>query len=417
MRLLAFRIGLLFIFVRFSLLHEVLAYMFDVNTYILLILGAISVTGVVITGGIRRTLRHRSTIFWALFAAWIGICIPFSSWPTDSVSLVTWVCKTELPVMFVVAGLAVTWKEFKQILYTLAAALLVNEASSRMFSDESGRLGLGFGSIGNANDYAAHLLMMLPFALFMVLKSGRGVVRKIFFALVFLAGLFLAAKTGSRGAMLAAVACVILIFVKGTRVMRMACLIGVPVFLAVILVALPTSTLMRYATLFGEHDTEQIITNEAAGSQATRTYLLKTSLKFTFTHPIFGIGPGQFSNMEGLTAKENGFRGAWQVSHNSYTQASSEAGIPALILMLIGLVSGFRLLSSIHRQARANPQFRDIQAAAFCLMLAMTAFCTACLFLSMAYRFYMPAICGLAVCFAFAARREFARAALLRPAA
>jgi len=175
------------------------------------------------------------------------------------------------------------------------------------------------------------------------------------------------------------------------------------------LAVLPDRVLDRYSTIFGGHSNE-VVSNEAVGSQMTREYLLRTSINFTLAHPLFGVGPGQFADNEGTTARGFGHRGAWQVAHNSYTQASSEAGIPAFLFAIAAIIATFVTLNRTLLQARGNPAFRGIAAAAFCLMLSLVVFSAACFFLSMIYRFYFPALAGLAVGFAAAAQREFASA-------
>jgi O-antigen ligase len=60
------------------------------------------------------------------------------------------------------------------------------------------------------------------------------------------------------------------------------------------------------------------------GSAEARKELLMQSLKVTATHPVFGVGPGNFQS----------YTGSWRVTHNTYTQFSSECGIPVLVLFL-----------------------------------------------------------------------------------
>ena len=99
--------------------------------------------------------------------------------------------------------------------------------------------------------------------------------------------------------------------------------------------------------------------------------------------------------------------GSWHDTHNSFTQAASECGIPAGILYVAGIVSTFWLLNSTYRRARARTDCQDIRTATFCIMLALVGYCTATLFLNFAYFFYLPAIGGLTVAVTEAAKTEF----------
>jgi hypothetical protein len=69
----------------------------------------------------------------------------------------------------------------------------------------------------------------------------------------------------------------------------------------------------------------------------------------------------------------------------------------------------FRVLGKIYRKARGNPRYQEIALATFCAMVSLLGGCVATFFLSMAYRFYFPALTGLAIAVAAAAEREFAR--------
>lgn len=79
------------------------------------------------------------------------------------------------------------------------------------------------------------------------------------------------------------------------------------------------------------------------------------SLKLTATHPIFGIGPGQFEN----------YTQTWFVTHNTYTQLSSEVGIPGFILFILILRQVFRNLRDVSRTERVqnDPQVQILAGA------------------------------------------------------
>jgi O-antigen ligase len=145
---------------------------------------------------------------------------------------------------------------------------------------------------------------------------------------------------------------------------------------------------------------------EAVESTAARTKLLKSSIRFTIQHPIFGVGPGEFSDYEASAAKSEGRRAAWQVTHNAYTQVSSEVGVPALIFFLASIVMSFRTFRRVYRTARARPELRSMATASFCCQLSMVGFCTAIVFLSLAYTMYLPAMSGLAFAFSQSLERE-----------
>jgi O-antigen ligase len=155
---------------------------------------------------------------------------------------------------------------------------------------------------------------------------------------------------------------------------------------------------------------------EALESSEMRRHLLQESILYTLQHPLFGVGMEQFSNYEGIhSTLVGGLRGFWHETHNTYTQVSSECGIPALALYLAGIVSTFLMLNRVYRRACGKPDCADIRNAAFCIMLAMTAYCTATTFLNFAYFFYLPAIASLAIAVSNAAQVEFDRRSSQEP--
>jgi O-antigen ligase len=131
-------------------------------------------------------------------------------------------------------------------------------------------------------------------------------------------------------------------------------------------------------------------------------------VEYTFTHPIFGVGPAQFANYEGNNNKVIGTHGYWHATHNTFTQASSESGIPAFFFFTAGLVSTYRMLNGAYRKARQRADCRDIETAVMCAMMGMVGFCTAAMFLNFAYFFYEPALGGLAIAISRGAELEFA---------
>src|SRR5260221_7103736 len=102
---------------------------------------------------------------------------------------------------------------------------------------------------------------------------------------------------------------------------------------------------------------------EAVQSTAERNHLLKASIRFTMEHPIFGVGPGEFSDYEAAVAKTEGKRGTWLVTHNAFTQVSSEVGVPALLFFLAAIVMSFRTFGRVQQAARAHPQLRSMAMA------------------------------------------------------
>ncbi len=364
-----------------------------------------------ISGAIQRTLRSPIALWWLAFAIWLVLATPFSSWRSGSLGLVLGYYKAQVPVMFVIGGLISTWREFRAMMITLALAAAVNVFSGRFFevaNSSGGRLQLEFGSIANSNDFVAHLFFVLPFLAYIVLEGKKSWLIKGTAVFLAFSGLYFAARSASRGGLIAFASVCAFVMLRGRLNQRILFSAAALLLVVIGVATLPSAVLVRYATLFGGSANSD---QEAVDSQRARTYLLKSSIGYTLEHPIFGVGPGEFSDVEGGEAHARGQRGAWQVTHNAYTQASSEAGIPALFFVLAGIISTFLGLNRIYREAKDAR--RDITAAAYCLQISLIGFSVAIIFLALVYTMYLPALAGLTVALQNVWKTERAR---LKPA-
>jgi putative inorganic carbon (HCO3(-)) transporter len=288
------------------------------------------------------------------------------------------------------------------VFYTVAVASLVNLVTARFFMDSKGdRLSVGIEgfTIGNSNDLAAHLLLVLAFLLFITMDSKRNSVIRFACLAGIGYGLWIIVGTASRGALLAVVASAIFLLWRASMAQRFVTLAVGSVMAAVFVIGLPQATLGRLETLVGERNIE------ADESAASRSYLFQKSVLYSVQHPIFGVGPDQFINYEGKTSMTEGRRGAWHATHCTFTQVSSECGIPALIFYVCGLVSAILMVNRTYRIARQKGHV-EIANACFCYLLGMVGFLVAITFLANAYRFYFPLMIGLSVSMSFAATRQ-----------
>ncbi len=183
---------------------------------------------------------------------------------------------------------------------------------------------------------------------------------------------------------------------------------GVPVLATVLVAILPAQNLARLRTIFNpENPAAAGIAAEAGESFDSRTYLLKKSIEYTFQHPVFGVGPGQFSNYEGSSSRKVGEHGNWHETHNSYTQISSECGLPAVILMMAASFGAMGLVSKTLKKARACGN-KEVAGACVCYLVSWAGYLVTITFLACGYRFTLPAMIGLAAAIHIAGERELA---------
>ena len=388
------------LFLRLSVLPEIILSVTHVNTYLLYIAAPPAILSALLMGSVRRTFQARAAFYWMAFFAWMVLATPFSSWQGGSAARVFSYARVDGIFLVLVGGMAVTWNEVRSIFRTFAAAAVVNLASARIFQHvDNGRISLqSSGTIGNSNDLAAHLLLMLPFLMFFMIGKGRPIVVRIAMFGLMMYGLWIILGTASRGALIALVVVFLYIFFHASLPQKFILVVAACAIALVAIASLPARTLNRLSTLFGGTDVEAI---ESAES---REYLFKTSVKYTFEHPLFGVGPDQFSSFEGKSSMAQGEHGTWHATHCAFTQVSSECGIPAFIFFTAGIVSALLLVVRTYRKAKREG-FVEIANGCYCYLLSMTGYMGALIFLADAYTFHLPAMVGFAISISLGAAR------------
>jgi O-antigen ligase len=407
LRRIAFKMALVLVFIRFSIVHMLLTYVLHINLYLLYLFGGPTLLGVAFAGGVQRTLRGRPAIIWLMFAGWLIAAAPFSTWRGGVVGSLILYFRTNFPMLFVIAGLTLTWSECRSMMRAIAWAVPTVMLAAGIFpsgGDPGARLTLEFGSIADSNDYACHLVLVLPFLIWVALSTKSKALQLAAWGGVSY-GVLLILKTASRGGLVALGAGCLYWLVRGTMRQRIALLALGPVVAFALVAFVPRSSLIRILSFSAA---DEGASEEAIGSSTMRRYLLEQSIRYTMQHPIFGIGMNQFPIFEGNHSQIFGNHGYWHETHNTYTQISSECGVPGLVLYVAAMVSAFFLVNRVYRKARERPECKDIRTTTFCIMLAMTTYCTATAFLTFGYFFYPLAISSLAIAVSRAAQDEFA---------
>jgi O-antigen ligase len=393
--------GLGLVFTMFGVLSELLSYVLHVNTYVLYLFGPATIVGVMVTGGIGRTLQHRAAWYWLGFFVLMVLATPFSTWVGGSAAKVMDYARYSFPMLFVAGGVALTWDEVRKYFYVIGGAGLATALASRLFaaSDEQGRLVLSSsGTIGKSNDLASHLVIVLPFLAFIATDPKRKALVRFPLLAVIAYGAWVILGTASRGGLIALGVVFLFVLWRASATQRLVVLIAGLVLAITVPLMLPGSIRARLGSLFGgQHE-------EAQESEESRSYLFTQSLIYTVQHPLFGVGPDQFSNFEGKTSMAQGEHGEWHATHCAFTQVSSECGIPAMICFLLGIGSACLTVNRTWKRARKQ-RFPEISRACFCYLTAFVGYLVTITFLANAYRFYLPAMIGLAIAISRAGNR------------
>jgi hypothetical protein len=375
----------------------------------------------VLSGQIIGVLQDRIAVYLVGLSIWLVLAVPGSVWRGGSVALLTeeWI---PAMVLFLVGGAVIgTLKQCRHSLYvvglaTAAGALLVNWRGEMVQE----RLVVVNSTFANSNTIAIKLLLGMPMVWLLAAGARAGVFRKAVVGGVTILMLVALFRSGSRAGLIGLAVLCAIAFLRSSAVGKIMLAIAMVALVAGMALFLPRSLKSRFETIFqgasvqtgvAQTAAELRLLISAAGSSQSRWALLVDSVKLSLQHPLLGIGPGQYAVYSADQAKANGRFGQWIGTHNTYTQLSSEAGIPSLCLYVAILLSSMWALGRIYRRARRIPgdQARDIAVIALALHTSFLVYCVCALFNHMAYELTMPLMAGITVAMNRAAPDELNR--------
>jgi O-antigen ligase len=132
----------------------------------------------------------------------------------------------------------------------------------------------------------------------------------------------------------------------------------------------------------------------AEQSKEERLDLLTRSIQYTLEHPVFGVGLGNFSNVSGTELNQPD---AWLGTHNTFTEISSEAGVPALLLFIGVLVTAARNLVRVGNAPLKDPENLELPLMARAALASLLSFVFAGFFVHLAYTYYFFYTLAIAV--------------------
>ena len=400
----ATRLVALYVFLLFCRILEMLPF-FGLGHLRLMVLVTVAALLVVfLTGSVVRALKTPIGALLIAWTAWMVVCMPFSTWRSETLDqfLNNWL--KSLMVFFIVAGLASTTSAFEKVTsamgWAAAAACIVvlpgisaagtgNGANDRLY---------GVGTLSNPNEIAFHLWLGMSFLVLLAVRSKA--LKKWFLFAICGFELVLILKTVSREGLLLALVVLVFALLRVSVTNKVKLSIVAFLLCGFAVVTLSPEAMDRYLTLFTSK-VSGAAAQSAEASSRLRHQKLMESIELTMRHPIFGVGMGVFMPASVEIAKERGGRVDWQVSHNSYTQVSSELGLPGILLLLAIYVTAFQQVWRIDRAAKRRRR-EDVRQTSFVLLIALAVLCIHFCFDSMAYVFYMPLITGIAAAFALA---------------
>ncbi len=318
----------------------------------------------------------REILFVILLLAQFWVSAPFSPvWKTGAFNYVMGFSRV-LPLVLVMYGTVRSIKRLRVVLLVQAVCVAAVAAASIFIGNRpNGRLqGAVAGIFGNSNDLALIIDLTLPICLALALTT-RIQWKKIIWTAVMLIMTFAVLLTASRaGALALVVAALVYLWRLGIGGRGFHLLLLVPLVLVLSWMVAGKSLEQRLektnidAASGGRP-------NEASESAEQRHQLLLESLRVTAEHPLLGIGAGNFEIVSGV----------WRLTHNSFTQISSEGGIPALIFYVLIFGSALANLRAVRKRRDAGKQARLLSVA---LEATLAAYLVGSFFASVAYELF-----------------------------
>jgi O-antigen ligase len=250
-----------------------------------------------------------------------------------------------------------------------------------------GRLGGGQGHF-DGNDIGLILVMALPLAL-LFFFNGKPLTRML--SLACMIGIPVTiALTGSRGAMvgLVVIGVAILITLRRISVVKRASIL-VAVVTGLFLAA-PSGYWKQMNTLLNITEDYNYSVDYGRKSVAMRGF------GYMIDRPLFGVGVANFTRAEGTISPiasarlSEGLSVEWIAPHNTYVNVGAEMGIPALIIWLSLLLGGTVGLWRLRRRLPASWAYESAERkflsdACLFLPISFLGFAVSSAFLSHAY--------------------------------
>ena len=337
------------------------------------------------------TARPREINLILLFGLAAILSMPMAVSPGEAYTEFTELLLKALIIFIVFVNVTRTEMRLKLMMWLAFAVSLylsfwaVSDYSNGIFREGSAyynnqRIGGAIrGLFGNSNDLALHLVTMVPLAIGFAFTSKNFLKRIVYIGL---GALFMAAVvvTFSRGGFLGLFIAALVLLRKIGRKNKLLSTGALVVAMVTLLSLAPGTYFDRIGTIFSS-------ASDHTGSSSQRTEILKRSVRVTLRYPLFGVGVGNFHHKSVHEL----------VTHNAYTQVSSEMGIPALAIYLMLMIYPLRRLRQIEAETENRPDKRKFHYLAIGIQASIVAYMVSSFFGAVAYQWYVYFIVGYAV--------------------
>ncbi len=360
-------------------------------TFVFGVCAGLTYLGALLWGHVRLLWTRELTIV-LLLTAWYIAGVPFALWRSGSFQMLTDVWLKTLLIFFLLTQALVTLERIRKLLWAIILSELAVASLSVVLSSKAIWLGdrmLGFnlGILGwNFLGIAEAVTIPYMAAIFV---ARRAVLETSVLAAALISMTWMLVLTASRSGFLDVVFSTALTSLLVLRGSLRGKIIGAAIGLALV-VAISLAPQVFWERVGTMWDGPGASTNKDAASaresEEDRLTLLTRSLEYTLEHPMFGLGLGNFVVANGTDV---GRPGAWVGTHNTFTEISSEAGVPALFLFLGLLATALRNIKRIGKTLLNNPGVPELNLMARATLASLVSFAFGALFAHLAYEYYL----------------------------
>jgi O-antigen ligase len=386
-----------FVFEAFVRVEDILPVVESLHVVLLLAIAATLAVAVSMASGRMRFRWTTELGLVLLLTFWFAAGIPFAFWRSGSLHLLIGDWLRSLIFFFLLTQTLTTVSRVRKIIWAVLLSELVASVVSLLLRNDpayqlQGRFtGVNQGLLG-WNFLGITLSVTIPFIAYLYV-SGKSIFRTLLLLAVIGSSVWTLVLTASRGGVVGIIFSMIVswwLVIRGSsRSLRVLVVVGL--CLVVTVVKAPPVFWERLTA--GSSTTQWNETSaSAASSTQERTRLLRDSITDTLRHPAFGLGIGNFAAYHGTLGQSEG----WLGPHNTFTQISAEAGIPAMLIFLCLMGSAILHMKRVSDGLSNDTENTELRLLARATLASLLSFVICGFFAHLAYAYLIYYMVGIA---------------------
>jgi O-antigen ligase len=336
-------------------------------------------------------LKSKELKLMLLLTVWFAAGIPFAFWRGGSLDVFTQTWLKTLLVFFLLTQTLLSLQRIRIVLWAIVLSELAVSAYSVLNPSQSAWVGARMAGVSEGilgwNFLGIAAALTIPYiAVLFIEKSSY--LKSALLAGATASMLWLLVLTASRSGLMTVAFSIVLTWTFILRHNGRGKLVGLGLVIALVVAvaAAPGVFWQRIQTIWSDSAPTTSASASADASANERSEILMDSIRYTIQNPVFGLGLGNFSAFRGnITAGPT----AWLGAHNSFTELSSESGLPALAIFLMLLGVSIAGMWRISRLEILKPDDLAINWLARATLVSLIAFVFGGFFAHIAYEYYL----------------------------